>query len=71
MPLNEQPYMPMSWKLSLENDETVLHCYLRMSADILTNFWLTGRRPVSWIQRREPNTACVVQNRIPIASISM
>jgi len=42
MPLNEQPYMPMSWKLSLENDETVLHCYLRMSADILTNFWLTG-----------------------------
>ena len=42
MPLDEQPYMPMSWKLCLENNETVLHCYLRMPADILTNFWLTG-----------------------------
>ena len=42
MPLDEQPYMPMSWKLSLENNETVLHCYLRMPADVLTNFWLTG-----------------------------
>lgn len=42
MPLNEQPYMPMSWRITIENNETVLHCYLRMSADILTNFWLTG-----------------------------
>ena len=42
MPLDEQPYMPMSWKLSLENNETVLHCYLRMPADLLTNFWLAG-----------------------------
>ncbi len=42
MPLDEQPYMPMSWKLSLENNETVLHCYLRMSADVVTNLWLTG-----------------------------
>ena len=42
MPLNEQPYMPMSWRITLENKETVLHCYLRMPADILTNFWLTS-----------------------------
>lgn len=42
MPLDEQPYMPMSWKLSLENNETVLHCYLRMPSDIVTNLWLTG-----------------------------
>ena len=42
MPLDEQPYMPMSWRITLENNETVLHCYLRMPADILTNFWLTS-----------------------------
>ena len=42
MPLDEQPYMPMSWKLCLENNETVLHCYLRMPADILKDFWLAS-----------------------------
>lgn len=38
----EQPYIPMSWRLTGENGETVLHCYLRMPADELTNMWLTG-----------------------------
>ena len=42
MPLDEQPYIPMSWRLTGENGETVLHCYFRMPADEVTNMWLTG-----------------------------
>lgn len=42
LPLDEQPYMPMSWRLTGENNETVLHCYFRMPADEVTNLWLTG-----------------------------
>ena len=42
MSFDEQPYMPMSWRLTGENGETVLHCYLRMPADEVTNMWLTG-----------------------------
>ena len=34
-------YTPMSWRLTEENGETVLHCYLKMPADIVENFWLT------------------------------
>ena len=34
-------YTPMPWKLTEENGETVLHCYLQMPADIVDNFWLT------------------------------
>ena len=40
--LEGQPYMPMSWRLTGENGETVLHCYLHMPADEVTNMWLTG-----------------------------
>jgi len=32
---------PMPWLLTEENGETVLHCYLRMPADVVSNFWLT------------------------------
>ena len=35
-----KPYSPVVWQLTEENDETVLHCYFRMPADIVTNFWL-------------------------------
>ena len=35
------PIMAMPWKLTEENGETVLHCYLPMPADIVDNFWLT------------------------------
>ena len=41
-PLDDQPYMPMSWRLTEENNETVLHCYFRMPADEVTNLWLTS-----------------------------
>ena len=36
------PYSPMPWVLSEENGETVLHCYMRMPCDILTNMWLVS-----------------------------
>lgn len=42
MPLDEQPYIPMSWRLTGENGETVLHCYFIMPADEVSNMWLTG-----------------------------
>ena len=35
-------YIPMSWRLTEENNETVLHCYFRMPADEVTNMWLTS-----------------------------
>jgi len=35
-----KPYNPAVWQLTEENDETVLHCYFRMRADVVTNFWL-------------------------------
>ena len=34
-------YSPMPWLLTEENGETVLHCYLKMPADIVSNLWLT------------------------------
>ena len=35
--LSEGAYMPMLWRLTEENGETVLHCYFRMPADIVKN----------------------------------
>jgi len=37
----EDHYTPLPWCLTEENGETVLHCYLKMPADIVSNFWLT------------------------------
>ena len=34
--------MPMSWRLTEENHETVMHCYFRMPADEVTNLWLAS-----------------------------
>ena len=33
-------YTVMSWRLTDEGENTVLHCYLQMPADIVTNLWL-------------------------------
>lgn len=33
-------YTPMKWCLTDEGKNTVLHCYLMMKSDIVTNFWL-------------------------------
>ena len=35
-----RPLSPIVWQLTEENEETVLHCYFRMPADIVENFWL-------------------------------
>ena len=42
MALDEQPCVPMSWRLTEENNETVMHCYFCMPADEVTNLWLTS-----------------------------
>ena len=34
--------VPFTWLLNREDDMTVLHCYMRMPADAVTNFWLTS-----------------------------
>ena len=39
-------YQPVVWQLTEENDETVLHCYFRMPADIVTNMWLCSNECV-------------------------
>ena len=35
-------YIPMSWRLTSENNETVLHCYFQMPADEVTDMWLAS-----------------------------
>ncbi|MBR5654364.1 MAG: hypothetical protein IKX22_09825 [Prevotella sp.] len=35
-------YVPFSWMLSEESGETVLHCYVKMPADIVTRLWLAS-----------------------------
>lgn len=42
MQIDSQPYVPMSWRLTAEGGETVMHCYFRMPADEVTHLWLTS-----------------------------
>lgn len=35
-------YCPMEWMLTEENGETVLHCYMRMPEDEVTNLWIAN-----------------------------
>ena len=65
MALDEQPCVPMSWRLTEENNETVMHCYFRMPADEVTNLWLTSEETCivdqetgaqDRIRRTEPDT---------------
>lgn len=35
-------YVPMSWRLTDEGKNTVLHCYFLMKSDIVTNLWLAN-----------------------------
>lgn len=39
-------YCPVVWLLAEENNETVLHCYFRMPADVVTNMWLVSNECV-------------------------
>jgi hypothetical protein len=38
----DQPYMPLSWRLTEENGEAVLHCYFPMPADEVSNLFLAS-----------------------------
>ena len=33
---------PLYWELTEEDGETVLHCYMKMPAEVVTNFWLAS-----------------------------
>lgn len=33
---------PLYWQLTEEDGETVLHCYMKMPAEVVTNFWLAS-----------------------------
>ena len=61
----EQPYIPLSWRLTEENNETVLHCYFPMPADEVSNLFLASEETslvdqetgVQYrIRRTEPDT---------------
>ena len=65
MQLDAQPYLPMSWQLTAEGGEAVMHCYFRMPADEVTHLWLTSEETclvdaetgVQYrIRRTEPDT---------------
>ena len=43
---NNVSYIPAVWQLTEENDETVLHCYFRMPADVVKNMWLASNECV-------------------------
>ena len=62
---DETPYLPMSWRLTEDRGETVLHCSLQMPADVVTNLWLASEETclvdsetgVQYrIRRTEPDT---------------
>ena len=42
MQQDEHTYVPMSWRLTSENNETVMHCYFQMPADEVTDMWLAS-----------------------------
>lgn len=63
--IEEQPYIPLSWRLTEENNETVLHCYFPMPADEVSNLFLASEETslvdqetgVQYrIRRTEPDT---------------
>ena len=35
-------FTPLYWELTEEDGETVLHCYMKMPAEVVTNFWLAS-----------------------------
>lgn len=42
LPQDGHSYVPMSWRLTSENNETVMHCYFQMPADEVTDMWLAS-----------------------------
>ena len=52
--MNNQAIAPQTWVLTEEAGETVLHCYMKMPSDIVTNFWLASEETA--IVDRETST---------------
>ena len=38
----DKEFVPQGFELTQEHNETVLHCYLRMPSEVLTNIWLAS-----------------------------
>lgn len=56
-------YVPIRWKLTDEGDNTVLHCYLLMKADVVTNLWLGNAESV--ILDKETGTIYQAKSTVP------
>lgn len=39
---DDKDFTPMKWTLTEEEGETVLHCFMRMPANVVTNLWLAS-----------------------------
>ena len=63
IPSDNSPYLPMFWQLTEEGDETVLHCYFRMPADIVKNLWLASDECV--ILDKETGTIYCSRRTVP------
>ena len=56
-------FAPIGWKLTDEGDNTVLHCYFVMKADIVTNLWLGNAESI--ILDRETGTLYQASSTVP------
>ena len=56
-------YVPVQWSLTDEGDNTILHCYLLMKSDIVTNLWLGS--PHSAILDKETGIIYQARTTVP------
>ena len=56
-------FCPTTWQLTSEGDETVMHCYFQMPADIVKNLWLASEECV--ILDRETGTIYQSRRTVP------
>lgn len=56
-------YVPVQWSLTDEGDNTILHCYLLMTSDIVTNLWLGS--PHSAILDKETGIIYQARTTVP------
>ena len=63
MNYGKEGYVPMSWRLTDEGENTILHCYLLMMADIVENLWLGNAETT--ILDRETGTIYQAKATVP------
>lgn len=61
--LPQSKYSAVMWQLEEGTDETVLHCYLKMPADEVTNIWLANQETV--ILDKETGTIYQSRRTVP------